>query len=516
MANIYNEQGITQTPVAKIGGMSTASEVKQSAKYFEAIQDNFERKAKEHQALAEKLYENGSNIAITQGLNELSRNPKYATNPQAFAAEADKMAEKIYAQIDDPNMKLEVATNYELKKNPYINRAYDNMYRMQDQQKENQAVINLQGNMDAMNLSLRNIMSGTMGKDDLRVLSESKKEFDSILEEKNSQGFDMFTAKEKLALKKQYEKNLLDGIKEGFDNLPTDIREQIAKGVDDDITTLRKVKYNGQEYSLGARAVLPESMIDDIKKYIKSGAAKDRQQKITEFKMMQAEAEINFIKEKSKTAYDALLELQPHLSEKKKADYKALLESQPNYQAETIYENYDEAKDAMLAISNMPQTTDVQRAKILDEYAQAIINLNKSNQAKKLTVEDVNELSEGIYRSFNDKVFQEQVHKVFGKPGIFLRGFHAVFTPPTQPSLWSKIDELGLQATRGALQMLLNNDPEGAQEFYREMQKKAIRLRYFWLPLDNMKEGDRFELSGKTYVFKGYGLNDVFVEADSK
>ena len=192
------------------------------------------------------------------------------------------------------------------------------------------------------------------------------------------------------------------------------------------------------------------------------------------------------------------------------------MESQPNYQAETIYENYDEAKDAMLAISNMPQTTDVQRAKILDEYAQAIINLNKSNQAKKLTVEDVNELSEGIYRSFNDKVFQEQVHKVFGKPGIFLRGFHAVFTPPTQPSLWSKIDELGLQATRGALQMLLNNDPEGAQVFYREMQKKAIRLWYDWLPLDNMKEGDRFEQSGKTYVFKGYGLNDVFVEADSK
>ena len=234
MANIYSQQGITETPVAKIGEMSTASEARQSAKMFDAIQDNFEKKAKEHQALAEKLYENGSNIAITQGLNELSRNPKYASNPEAFALEADKMAEKIYAQIDDPNMKTEVAMNYELKKNPYINRAYDNMYKQQNKQYENQVVAGIQENMYAFGMSVSNVMSGTMGVDDLRTLAESKNQFEKYLNAKNAQGEEIFSEKERISMRDRYSKNVVKSIIGAYDDLPQKKREEVAKMFDGD------------------------------------------------------------------------------------------------------------------------------------------------------------------------------------------------------------------------------------------------------------------------------------------
>ena len=103
MANIYSEQGITETPVAKIGEMSTGSEARQAAKIFDSIEDNLQKKAEEHQKLATELYENGSNIAIHNGLNEIMRNPKFATNPEAFAQEADKMAEYLTSHGIDPS-----------------------------------------------------------------------------------------------------------------------------------------------------------------------------------------------------------------------------------------------------------------------------------------------------------------------------------------------------------------------------------------------------------------------------
>lgn len=268
MANIYNEQGITQTPVAKIGGMSTSSEVKQSAKYFEAIQDNFERKAKEHQALAEKLYENGSNIAITQGLNELSRNPKYASNPEAFALEADKMAEKIYAQIDDPNMKTEVAMNYELKKNPYINRAYAHMYKQQNDQLEYQALIGIQDNMDSLGISIENVMDGTMRIDDLRVLSESKKDFDNYLSTKDTRGYDIFTPMQKVQLERQYNQNVINRLKGGYLQLPIQERQKIADTLREDAFSVSYKDKDGIDVNGDIKEMLPTKSYLDFKDFV--------------------------------------------------------------------------------------------------------------------------------------------------------------------------------------------------------------------------------------------------------
>lgn len=268
MANIYSQQGITETPVARIGEMSTASEARQSAKIFDAIQDNFERKAKEHQALAEKLYENGSNIAITQGLNELSRNPKYASNPEAFALEADKMAEKIYAQIDDPTMKTEVAMNYELKKNPYINRAYAHMYKQQNDQLEYQALSGIQDNMDSLGISIENVMSGVMGVDDLRTLSESKNQFDRYINQKDAQGFDLFTPMQKALLERQYNQNVINRLKGGFTQLPIQERQKIAETLKEDMFNVNFTNEEGITGGYDIKNMIPTKSYLDFKDFV--------------------------------------------------------------------------------------------------------------------------------------------------------------------------------------------------------------------------------------------------------
>ena len=282
MANIYSEQGITQTPVATIGNMSTASEARQSAKMFDAIQDNFERKAKEHQALAEKLYENGSNIAITQGLNELSRNPKYATNPQAFAAEADKMAEKIYSQINDPNMKTEVAMNYELKKNPYINRAYDNMYKQQQQEQQFQTMQLIEEGLDSISLSFSNMMDNTYSVDDFMRLGESIKKVNEGLDAKDSRGFDLLSPSEKRAITERQNKILQRSVINGINRTPfserVDLVNKIANGEFEIIKGFED-SANGREIFVGGleNYLKPESV-----QYIKAYATglKDRYDKL--------------------------------------------------------------------------------------------------------------------------------------------------------------------------------------------------------------------------------------------
>ena len=274
MADIYSKQGITQTPTATIGDMSTASEVKQSAKIFDAIQDNFEKKAKEHQALAEKLYENGSNIAITQGLNELSRNPKYATNPQAFAAEADKMAEKIYSQINDPTMKTEVAMNYELKKNPYINRAYAHMYKMQNDQLEYQALSGIQDNMDSIGISIENVMAGVMGADDLMVLSESKKKLDGYLNTKDTNGYNVFTPLQKMQLERQYNNSILTRLKGGYLQLPVQERQKIADTLKEDAFGVNMTDEYGATISNDIKDMLPTKTYLDFKDFVLKTSAR--------------------------------------------------------------------------------------------------------------------------------------------------------------------------------------------------------------------------------------------------
>ena len=282
MANIYSEQGITQTPTARIGEMSTGSEARQAAKIFDSIEDNFQKKAEEHQRLATELYENGSNIAIHQGLEEISRNPKFATNPEAFAQEADKMAGKIFGEIQNPEIKQRVMMNYELTKNPYVNRAYNNMYKMQNEEQEAQANEKINGYFDNVSLSLGNLMNNNYSVDDFMKLKESIEGIDTILNEKDSRGFDLLTPSEKRMVENRKKTILQHAVINGINSTPfnerIDLVNRIANGEFEMINGIRE-SADGKEYLVGG---LESYLKPESAQYIKAYATglKDRYDKL--------------------------------------------------------------------------------------------------------------------------------------------------------------------------------------------------------------------------------------------
>ena len=512
MGDIYTERGITETPTVNIGEMSTASDVRRTGKIFDDIKEQAQEKAEKHQRLAKELYKNGSSLAIHNGLEELLRNPDLASNPEAYSREADKVASKVYGDIQDQEVKAEVILDYELRKGAFVNKTYSNYYKKQDDEKEYQTLVSIDNAMKNTGISLQNIMNGDFSVDDAMNIKASRENIEKHINEKDSLGFDLFTPQQKMQIRQKYDENILSFFKEAYDKMKIPQRERIAKMVSDGSDVKVVTDKSGQQHSLGMFDSLPENLSKDMKKYVKDSSIKDMETKAKQFKLMQEQSEIDFINNPSQTTFDNFLRLNPSISDKKKADYEELLKQQPNYKAETTYDSVDEAREAIVEIGNMPKDTTVQRADALDQYAQVILNMKSSNQKGTMTTDDVDELSQLAYKTFNDQVFQEQVHKVFGKPGIFRRTVHSILIPPWETSTFKKIDQIGLNTTRDAIHLLLSGDPEGAEKVYREGQKRAIRLQYNWLPLDSMKEGDMFEEDGKTYKFMGYSLDDVFVE----
>lgn len=268
MGDIYTERGITETPTVNIGGMSTASEAREASSIFDDIKEHAQQKAEKHQKLANDLYETGSNLAIQNELDTMARDPKYANNPQAFAQEADKVASKIYSDIQNPEVKARVITNYELKKSPYINRAFSNMYRKQNEALEYQTLSSVQKNMDDVGISIENVMAGDFGIDDLRVLSEGKVNLDRYLDYKDAEGFNLFTPSQRMQMERQYSKGIVERLKGGYLQLGVHQRQRIVDMLNNDEFGVAYTDKDGVIHRGDIKSMLPTESYLDFKDYV--------------------------------------------------------------------------------------------------------------------------------------------------------------------------------------------------------------------------------------------------------
>ena len=268
MGDIYTEQGITQTHTAHIGEMTTGPDVRRAGKIFDAIADNAEEKAQKHQKLANYLYEGGSNLAIHNGLEQMSNDPAFASNPEAFAKEADKMASKVYGDIQNPEIKANVILNYELKKSSYVNRAYANMYKQQNEELEYQTLSGIQESMDSVGTSLENIMTGTMGADDLMTVANSNDVLEKYLSAKDVNGFNIFTPNQKMQIKNRFNQNVLERLKGGYLQLPVHKRHQIVDTLKQDEFGVSFEDGTGLSTSKDIKDMLPTESYLDFKDYV--------------------------------------------------------------------------------------------------------------------------------------------------------------------------------------------------------------------------------------------------------
>ena len=158
--------------------------------------------------------------------------------------------------------------NYELKKNPYLNRVYDNLYKQQNEQLEYQTLTGIQDGMDSLGVSIENVMSGTMGVDDLMVLGDSKKQFDKYINRKDARGFDLFTPMQKMELERQYNRNVVDRLKGGYLQLGVKDRQKIADTLRDDSFGVRFTDAEGFSSDKDIKNMLPTDSYLDFKDFV--------------------------------------------------------------------------------------------------------------------------------------------------------------------------------------------------------------------------------------------------------
>ena len=268
MGDIYTERGITETPTVNIGEMSTASDVRRTGKIFDDIKEQAQEKAEKHQRLAKELYKNGSSLAIHNGLEELLRNPDLASNPEAYSREADKVASKVYGDIQDQEVKAEVILDYELRKGAFVNKTYSNYYKKQDDEKEYQTLVSIDNAMKNTGISLQNIMNGDFSVDDLRVLSEGRRNLDKYLEAKDAEGFNLFTPNQRIQMEKQYSNGVVERLKGGYLQLGVHQRQRIVDMLKNDEFGVTYADKDGLVHQGDIKNMLPTESYLDFKDYV--------------------------------------------------------------------------------------------------------------------------------------------------------------------------------------------------------------------------------------------------------
>lgn len=250
---------------------------------------------------------------------------------------------------------------------------------------------------------------------------------------------------------------------------------------------------------------LGEKTVTKYKNY-----AKARQKKID--KQIYQDNYLSFVENPSLDGINQLKMLNPKMSKREEENLKSIYENSPNYEATTVFEGANSAKYAAKAFTDVVEGTEEENAIVLDNLADYVRKLQRSNIEKKLSEEDVKKFSNLAYKAVNDKMFSKQINKLFGEPSTFEK--MASWVLPQRNK--QKIEQIGGITISQTVDRLLKDDIEGARQVYKEGQKQAIQVRYPDIDFTNLKEGDIiwYAPTKQAMKFLGYSLDDVLVEVD--
>jgi len=479
------------------------------------ISEDYERKQKKELAEAKELYTQGLNINLYEGINELRNNPELSSNPQGLSAEMDKVLEKTLSDVDDDDVKMAVMVDYQLKKGTYINHAQTEFNRIQREKARSYAFDTVYANIDSMGLSFANALVGNYTDDDVVNFQHSLANIEANINAKDIDGTYLFTDAQRKAMKDDARGSYLRGFKEIFEQLDEKQQRDIEEALNNNSFNIAQIsnKQNPEEKKdINIEDVVGESSYKDIKNYVKKYNRAVIAEKIKERKYRGLLAVEDFKENPSKATYDKLVELNPEMPEKTMDLYREIYEATPDYEATTIFNSAKEAKNGIVDFTSITEGTQEDNAVILDNLAKYVSKLQRSNTDGNLSQDDVEKFSNLAYRAVNDKVFAAQINRIFGEDSAFDKALRWVLPQGTM----HKVEQIGGQTISAVVDRLLKNDPEGAQEVYKEGQKRAIQIRYPEIPFSKLKEGDIFWYGPTSQAFKflGYGVDDVIVEVD--
>ncbi len=237
----------------------------------------------------------------------------------------------------------------------------------------------------------------------------------------------------------------------------------------------------------------------------------------------------DFYRNPSKEGLDYLQKLKPEMTDTEKDRLTEIYESTPNYEMTTTFSGYDSALMEIQKLATMPNETSEQKAEILNKSVDIVhkmkrSNLNAKDRESTLSQDDIDELSQVMYKSVNDSIFKKELadlpdtsifNKIYdGAVDVFWNdgAIGKVFEGRQRAN---RIREIGLATSSNMIKSLMNGDRETADRIYQEGLEKAIKQKYYYLPemQGKLEEGKTtFKINGKPYVFMGFGSEDIILE----
>ena len=478
----------------------------------------YEQEAEKKKAEAQDTYSKAIGLTWQSSVNELLNNPKYNANPKAMQEELQKISGDISSQIVDDEVKENFLVNSEISSQTYINNAQKNFQRVQEEKRRSAIFDSVYSSLDLASASVANILSGNGTAEDAINFEQSRKKALANINARDEYGNYIFSDTQRLKMSKDIDKYALESFKDTYESLDESQQDILADKILNDESF--DIQYKDGSLPVNPNKTMSNKMMRDIKNYVKKSKYERIKNEKRERELDIYEAEQDFALNPTEEGFEAYKKLNPYASEKKLDRMREILENSPNYEAETDFDGAYDATTRLSEISQMPMDSEKDRANVLDQIADYVISLNKANTAGKISSDDVKKQAQLAYRMFNDNVFKEQVHTIFGKPGAF----SSAVNWGVGNAEFDRIESIGLNTIQQATQALMNNDPEMAMKIYKNGQEEAIRIRYPEIPFDKLKVGDifwydsaslvPFRSAGRALKFLGYSLDDVLVEVD--
>lgn len=512
MANIYTEQqvGNYAHDIDSTGLFEEARRVENYGKQFEQQAQNYEDKAKNTYALALKVQWQSS-------INDIAANPEFASNPVAMEKEIKNITDKMSAEIVDDDAKTDFLINSITKRNAYVQKAYAQRIKMQEEQYKSSVYNSIYSNIDSIGLSMADGILGVGDGSTLDASLLSDKEIREGINAKDEYGNYIFSDTERRSMIKDYEKNVFDNVKAGFELLTESQQKLFSEQLDKDSVSLGVVKdKDGNEVNIPLTAVVSNATYSDLKKYVRDENDKIRQRAVQEHNLLKKESEINFLKNPTQTNLDEFLAFHPNTSEAVIDRMMERIKATPNYDAKTTFESNADAYNGLREILALPTDTEEQKADMLDRSMKYAEKLTYSNTNGDLTYEDKEEYLDDLINAMANNSIKQRINDL---PGLIaLQKMHYLFYtwgddrglidyPFAAISAKKKINDISHTLASGLLKMAVEGkSKDEILSFYNKNMEEAVKAKYWYIK----DLQDKRLVKGETIINLGYGEPYIF------
>lgn len=308
-----------------------------------AVKQQAAREMQQAKELEEKSYK----LSMVKGMNELWQNEQLSSNPQALASEMDKLSEKVTSDISDMDMRVNVLTDFELKKDSYINQATTKMNRIQEEKARSAAFDAIYANIDSLSRAFGNGVSGNYNDGDVVNYQYSLDRIKANINARNPDGTYMFSDSQRRAMAKEVEKAQLTSFKMTFDDMPDKERARVADLIKGDNYYIQ----TSEDSSMNLRDIVGDEQYNNIKDYVKE----DEYRKVAlEEKKIKLEKSMEKVKQ-----YNTEMELSDQLDDMDALDALKILDDKEN---DVSKEYYKAKKKALLSSKGIDAETQAETA----------------------------------------------------------------------------------------------------------------------------------------------------------